>query len=141
MTQTVAVDLRGIPESAGRARLELQPLRAVLNETRFSDLRLLVSELVAEACGVFGGEPSEAISVRAEADGHRILVSVKGGPSSFTTSSTSPEPGTPGWSLHLVQRVSDDWGLRRDARSARVWFELASRPKPSIHSTAAGFTG
>jgi hypothetical protein len=108
-------------------------LRGVLSETRFGDLRLLVSELVAEAAGAFGGTPSEALIVQAEADRNRILVSVQEGPKSFPTSSSAPEPGTRGWSLHLVQRVSDRWGLRREHDAAAVWFELnASQPPPPL---------
>src|SRR6476661_7825211 len=98
MAQAVDVVLPGDPGSPRRARRRLQPL---------------VSELVAEAAGAFGGAPSEAISVHAEADRGRILASVQEGSKSFPTSSSVPEPATPGWSLYLVQRVSDDWGLRR----------------------------
>jgi Histidine kinase-like ATPase domain len=131
MAQAVDVVLPGDPGSPRRARRRLEPLREALNETRFGDLRLLVSELVAEAAGAFGGAPSEAISVHAEADRGRILVSVQEGSKSFPTSSSVPEPATPGWSLYLVQRVSDDWGLRRAGDGVTVWFELTARPRPS----------
>jgi hypothetical protein len=135
VTRTVEVVLPGDPGSPRRARRELEPLRNVLNETRFGDLQLLVSELVAEAAGAFSGAPGEAISVRAKADRGRTFVSVVGS-ESFPTSSTVPEPGTPGWSLYLVQRLSDDWGLRRDRDGGTVWFELSARPKPSPQSGA-----
>ena len=29
-----------------------------------------------------------------------------------------------GWGLFLVQRLARDWGVKKDARSKRVWFEL-----------------
>ena len=138
MTPTVAIVLPGDPGSPRRARRELEPLREALNETRFSDLRLLVSELVAEAAGAFGGAPSEAISVNAEADRGRVLVTVQEGSKSFPTSPSVPEPATPGWSLHLVQRVSDDWGLRRSRDGATVWFELSARSRPSPRSASEG---
>jgi hypothetical protein len=137
VTRTVGVVLPGDPGSPGRARRELEPLRNDLNETRFGDLRLLVSELVAEAAGAFGDLPSETIGLRAEANGGRIFVSVQAWPESFPTSSTRPAPGARGWSLYLVQRVSDDWGLRLDNRGSTVWFELTPRPKPSPRSAAA----
>jgi hypothetical protein len=134
--RTVDVVLPGDPGSPSRARQELEPLREVLNETRFGDLRLLVSELVAEATGAFGDSPSQAISVHAEADHERILASVLERSQSFRISSTVPEPGRLGWSLYLVQRMSDDWGLRRDSDSVTVWFELTARPKPSPASAS-----
>jgi len=49
MTDVVAIDLPLEPESAPRAREELEPFRGALDETSFFDLRLLVTELVIEA--------------------------------------------------------------------------------------------
>jgi hypothetical protein len=54
------------PESARRARGELERFRDVLGDTRFEDLRLLVSELLAEAVGGFGKSKDHLIRLRAE---------------------------------------------------------------------------
>jgi hypothetical protein len=125
---TAAADLPHEPESARRARQELERFRSLLSETRFGDLRLLVSELVAEAIGGFGHSPSHPITMRVECDQAEVRALVREGATSFPTASTPPEPGEPGWSLYLVQTVSDRWGFSRARDSAAVWFEMATRP-------------
>jgi hypothetical protein len=125
MTGPVELVLPPRPTSAVRARQELGVFRDVLGETRLADLRLLISELVVEAIGGFGGVPSESITVRANGDSDRVRAAVRAAASSFPTSSTSPQPGEAGWSLYLVERVSDSWGLTRDHGSATVWLELS----------------
>ena len=126
MTEAVVIDLPPEPESAGRAREQLKPFRASVGESTFIDLCLLVGELVVEA--LHGpsedGAASTGIQLRAELDGDRIHVVVAEGSGAYRLPSRRPEPGDPGFGLHLVQRLSDRWGIRREGGRATVWLDL-----------------
>lgn len=136
MVRSVAALLPPEPGSARRARQELEPFRGLMTETRFGDLRLLVSELVAEASGGFDHSRGDSISVRAECEQGRVRASVQVGARSFHASSTQPEPGKPGWSVYLVQRLGDRWGLKRDGERATVWFEVPTHSGSSSFAPA-----
>jgi anti-sigma regulatory factor (Ser/Thr protein kinase) len=124
MNESVAIDLPLEPESARRARNQLKPFRDVLDETSFIDLCLLVDELVVEALhGHDEGMPAP-LKLRAELDGNRVRVAVAEGGGSYRLPSRRPEPGDPGFGLHLVQRLSDRWGMRRERNRATVWLEM-----------------
>jgi len=124
MSETVAIDLPREPESARRARDQLKPFRASISESTFIDLSLLVGELMVEALhGPDRASPTD-IQFRAELDGDRIHVVVAEGCDAYRLPSRRPEPGDPGFGLHLVQRLSDRWGIRREGGRATVWLEL-----------------
>jgi hypothetical protein len=122
------------PQSARRARQELEPFRKLLDQTRFGDLRLLVSELVAEAIGGLGGSRSQTIRLRARSDTERVWVSVEEAAATYFVPSTRPEPGGVGWSVYLVQRLSDCWGVRRNGEHASVWLEIGVEPRKEGNS-------
>ena len=54
MVDSLDIDLVSEPESARRARGELERFHDFLGDVRFEDLRLLISELVGEAVGGLG---------------------------------------------------------------------------------------
>jgi anti-sigma regulatory factor (Ser/Thr protein kinase) len=128
MSEAVAIDLPLEPESARRAREQLRPFQEALDEMTFADLRLLVDELVVEAIHrAEDAAHSRGIRLRAEIDGERVHVVVAEGHGAYRLPSRRPEPGDPGFALHLVQRLSDRWGIRRDREQAAVWLELGER--------------
>jgi len=124
MSETVAIDLPLEPESARRARNQLKPFRDVLDDTSFIDLCLLVDELVVEALHGHGHASPKPLKLRAELDGNRVRVTVAEGGAAYRLPSRRPEPGDPGYGLHLVQRLSDRWGMRRERDQATVWLEM-----------------
>jgi hypothetical protein len=124
MVDSLDIELTSEPVSARRARGELERFRDFLGDTRFEDLRLLISELVGEAIGGLGKSHGDLIHLRAECDDDRVRASVEDPTSAFLVPSARPEPGEVGWSIYLVQRVSDCWGLRRDRQGATVWLEI-----------------
>ena len=127
MTNTVAIDLPLEPESARLARNQLKAFRGALDEGSFTDLCLLVDELVVEALhGRSPGMPAP-IKLRAELDRDRVRVTVAEGGGAYRLPSRRPEPGDPGFGLHLVQRLSDRWGMRRERERASVWLEMMLR--------------
>src|SRR3954463_9890158 len=136
MSEAVAIDLPLEPESARRAREQLKSFRSKVDESTFIDLCLLVDELVVEALHgkldgeskLDGGSPTP-IRVRAELDEDRVHVVVAEGGGAYRLPSRRPEPGDPGFGLHLVQRLSDRWGIRRERDRATVWLELLGRSR------------
>jgi anti-sigma regulatory factor (Ser/Thr protein kinase) len=129
MTQMVAVDLPLEPQSARRAREQLTVFKPLLDETSFGDLRLLVGELVVEALNASDHDASSTIKLRAERDGDRVRVALAEGGGAYRLPSRRPEPGDPGFGLHLVQRLSDRWGMRRERTQATVWLEMLRSPR------------
>jgi hypothetical protein len=69
----IVAELPADPTSPGTARESLEPLRGVLNETAFIDLRLLVSELVTEA---INDERSRKAKLRAELRQDHVWIAV-----------------------------------------------------------------
>jgi anti-sigma regulatory factor (Ser/Thr protein kinase) len=125
MNESVAIDLPLEPESARRARNQLEPFRNALDEVSYIDLCLLVDELVVEALHDRGAHAMpEPLRIRAELDGDRVRVAVAEGSGAYRLPSRRPEPGDPGFGLHLVQRLSDRWGMRRERGRATVWLEM-----------------
>ena len=129
MSETVAIDLPAEPDSARRARKQLEVFRASVDEVSFVDLCLLVDELVVEALRDRNGATGEPIELRAECDGDRVRVAIAAGGGAFQLPSKRPEPGDPGFGLLLVQRLSDRWGMRRDRNRAAVWLEMLRAPR------------
>ncbi len=128
MSEAVAIDLPAKPESARRARERLKPFRTSVDEATFIDLCLLVDELVVEALhGPTDSAVPYAIQFRAELDHDRVRVVIAEGNGSYHLPSRRPEPGDEGFGLHLVQQLSDRWGIRRDHAGATVWLELLGK--------------
>jgi hypothetical protein len=46
------------------------------------------------------------------------------GSAAYQLRSRRPEPGQPGWGLHLAGRLARRWGLRRERDRATVWLEM-----------------
>jgi anti-sigma regulatory factor (Ser/Thr protein kinase) len=132
MSETVAIELPAEPESARLARERLSPFRGSLDEESFVDLCLLVDELVVEALNAEDGEHGGPIELRAKEEGDRIRVVIAEGSGSYRLPSRRPEPGDPGFGLHLVQRLSDRWGMRREPDRATVWLEMLRTPRGAV---------
>jgi len=139
MSDRVAIDLPPEPASARRARDQLEAFRGSLDEDVFVDLCLLVDELVVEALRSPDGETHRPIELRAEDEGDRVRVVVAEGGGAYRLPSRRPEPGEAGFGLHLVQRLSDRWGMRRDRDRATVWLEMLRTPRGP--SSSAGRWG
>jgi anti-sigma regulatory factor (Ser/Thr protein kinase) len=132
MSETVAIDLPLEPESAARAREQLGCFRSSLDETSFGDLCLLVDELIVEVLISREQGAAGSIELRAERDGARIRVAIAEGGGAYRLPSRRPEPGDPGFGLHLVQRLSDRWGMRREQGRATVWLEMLGGPREAV---------
>jgi hypothetical protein len=120
----VAVDLPGDPTAAADARRALEPLRQRLGESTFGDVRLLVSELVADE--MRGREGGEAGPLRLSASlGDGVLrIELADDWSDNELPAERPEPGEPGWGLYLARILADRWGLEPASTGSRVWLEV-----------------
>jgi hypothetical protein len=127
LSEAVSIELPLQPASAGRARASLERFRDNVDPVAYGDLRLLATELIAEALAA--EEEPEGLSVRLEAemDGDVVRLEMTQGGEAYRLRSRAPEPGEPGWALHLVGRLAERWGFRRERDRATVWLELRSR--------------
>ena len=98
-----------------------------LEEAVLSDVRLLVTELIASRVQRPTGSAASWVELDVELDEGRLHVEVKDygqrwvfEPSPFTY---EPESSS-GWGLYLVDRLADRWALERGESSIRIWFEL-----------------
>ena len=130
MRKAVAIDLPPEPESARRAREQMKSFRTSVDEATFIDLCLLVDELVVEALHDGAGSPiPHSIKLRAELDHDRVRVVIVEGRGAYYMPSRRPAPGDAGFGLHLVQQLSDRWGMRRERGEATVWLELLGKSR------------
>jgi anti-sigma regulatory factor (Ser/Thr protein kinase) len=124
------VALPAEPRSLARARRLLDVLPPFEGrEGLFLDLRLVLSELVANAI-VHGAEkPADTVGVGVDLDPERLRIEVTDRGGGFDLDRRAPlEAERPaGRGLHLVDALCDRWGV--DLRgSTCVWVEFDLRP-------------
>jgi anti-sigma regulatory factor (Ser/Thr protein kinase) len=114
--------------AAREAREALKSLRALLSPDTFEDLRLLVSELVANSArhaGELGHRGYVRVKVFASERLVRVEVSDEG-PGFDKSALRDPSPDDPsGRGLYLVDRLAKSWGVTGDGETC-VWFVLAA---------------
>jgi len=115
------VDIPADRLAPARAREALRPLGARLDPALAPDMELLVTELVTNS--VKYGPPG-TVRVRARTEHTRhVRVEVIDGGDGFVPQMRSRPPTEAGaWGLHLVEELTDRWGVYAD--STQVWFEL-----------------
>ena len=124
MTQEALwIELPVRPESARDAREAVTVFRDQLDEPTYDDLRLVVSELVADVVRV-GADGFPVISVMIEVGDSRTWASVSAGAGAFRLKSRRPGRGEPGWGIHLARVLARRWGSRHDAAHSSIWVEL-----------------
>jgi anti-sigma regulatory factor (Ser/Thr protein kinase) len=123
-------------EAPQLARRSLDRLEKSLDGDRLHELRLLVTELVTNSVRHAGLGPADWIGfeVAVTSDRTRIEVSDRGHGFDDASARTAREgddstddpvlaaPAS-GWGLHLVEQLSDRWGVSRQG-GTRVWFEV-----------------
>lgn len=87
---------------------------------------LLVTELVANAVRHVGATGDVGIEIRCDDDSNLYVAIVDPGTGFEYRPRTEESPKGGGWGLHLVDVLSDRWGMQ----GGRVWFELGA------HATA-----
>ena len=128
------------PAAVPEARGALEPLATVVDREAFGNLRLLVSEVVTNSVrhGSHGGSAPIELSVVAAP--HRVRGEVADGGAGFAPAARSDraDEGS-GWGLHLVDLLSDRWGVERNGRTV-VWFELEAAVEPPAGPSESGYS-
>ena len=118
--ENLALRLSGGPEAPARARRELSRLRADIDPPLAETLRLLVTELVSNAVRHAG---AENVSLKVLVARQAVFTEVTDNGPGFAP--PEPDAARPNhWGLFLVRRLADRWGVVRDGKSTKVWFEL-----------------
>jgi len=115
------------PDAAAEARRAIAKLRADLDPPLMETLRLLVTELVTNSVR---HTECDSLTLRVAIGKAAVLTEVADdGPNFDAEVAVEAEQlddraEDTGWGLFLVQRLARDWGVKKDERSKRVWFEL-----------------
>lgn len=122
-TEHVSVELALEPKSAGRARAAISTLRPQSDASSFDDVRLMVSELVADALATEPRSPHALMTVEGQVLDGSTLVMVAFDGLALRLPANKPEPAEVGWGVYLVRTLANRWGLTRANGSTYVWFE------------------
>jgi anti-sigma regulatory factor (Ser/Thr protein kinase) len=115
------------PESAPRARRALEGLEPLMSWGTFADLKLLVSELIANSVEHSGATRDELIGLEVSAVDQTLRVEVSDPGPGFNlprTPTKQPWEAEYGRGLLIVDSLAQSWGATHGKRST-VWFELA----------------
>jgi anti-sigma regulatory factor (Ser/Thr protein kinase) len=118
-------DVPGGPHAGARARrLVNRELSGRLSDEALADVRLLVTELVANGVWHGGAGPGTTLHVSVSGDDDAVRIEVENPGTDGNPAQRHPDmQGGGGLGLHIVERVASRWGVRREPRIA-VWFEL-----------------
>lgn len=127
MTGQLATDFELTANAPANARAWLGALADEIDEEVFSDLRLLVSELVANSVR-HSGEAHGAITVSVRTDRpEHVSVEVRDPGSGFEFTVPVRDPSRPsGLGLYILDRLVDRWTVSEHGPT-RVWFEINRR--------------
>jgi len=118
---TLTVDIPRTPEAPAAARRDVEGLAGRLADDVLPDVRLMVSELITNSVKYGAAGPVRLlIDFRGP---RRVRVEVADRGDGFVpTARARPATAVGGWGLHLVETLSDRWGVREG--SSQVWFEI-----------------
>lgn len=118
------LELAPSPRAVAEARAAVTRRFQHLPAVALDDLRLLITELVSNAILHAAYSPDDCIRVRVTGRADLVHAEVIdcGGAGDIALRPFDPySPG--GFGLHLVDELSDRWGVRHDGATC-VWFEL-----------------
>jgi anti-sigma regulatory factor (Ser/Thr protein kinase) len=120
--------LSAAPESVGSARSWLLERSAVrLAPGRVEDLLLVISEIVTNAVRHGGGTGQVELAATPKAEFLCVQVTDDGPGFVPRPGAMASEP-TGGFGLFIVERLTRRWGMTREGRRTRVWFEFDYAP-------------
>jgi len=118
---TLSVDIPRDPMAPTAARRAIDGLSGRVADDVIPDVKLLVSELITNSVK-YGGEG--ALRLQIETEGPRKLRAevIDQGVGFVPVARDRPATEVGGWGLHLVQTLSNRWGVHEG--STHVWFEI-----------------
>jgi anti-sigma regulatory factor (Ser/Thr protein kinase) len=113
------------PEAAAQARRLLDPLESRVPEDTLVDVRIVLSEIVANSYKHAGNPPGAPIDVKVTDSVHRLRVEVMDRSIFDPTPETSEELRAAKWGLKIVDKLADEWGRITEGG---IWAEFAIPP-------------
>jgi anti-sigma regulatory factor (Ser/Thr protein kinase) len=121
MSSTVTFDIPRDPTAPFAARRAIEALTDRIAPDVVPDVKLLVSELITNSVK-YGGDGEVTLKVEAE-DPRKLRIEViDQGVGFVPVARDRPATEVGGWGLHLVQTLSNRWGVYEG--STHVWFEI-----------------
>ena len=118
----------GAANAAGAARTALMAIDDHLDARAQHDLRLVVTELMANSVKHSGIGPGSSVGLDAEVCPPTLRVEITDPGPGFEPEVKPATPEDPdrmgGWGLLLVDQLTERWGVER-GELTRVWFELS----------------
>jgi anti-sigma regulatory factor (Ser/Thr protein kinase) len=121
MATSVSFDIPRDPTAPALARRAIERLDGQIASDVIPDVKLLVSELITNSVK-YGRDGDVTLKIDAH-DPRRLRVEVVDQGIGFEpVARTRPATEVGGWGLHLVQTLSNRWGVYEG--STHVWFEI-----------------
>jgi anti-sigma regulatory factor (Ser/Thr protein kinase) len=125
MSTELNIEIPRTPEAPALARSALRDLEGKVDASVLPDLHLLVSELITNSVK-YGGDGPVRLEVTADAERIRAEIIDQG--AGFTPVARNDDlHKVGGWGLHLVERLTTEWGTYEG--STHVWFEIDLRAR------------
>ena len=117
----LTVDISRDPTAPAAARRAVEGLAGTLDDDLIPEVKLLVSELITNSVK-YGGDG--AITLKVDVDPPRRVRAevIDQGLGFVPVARDRPATEVGGWGLHLVQTLSNRWGVHEG--STHVWFEI-----------------
>jgi integral membrane sensor domain MASE1/anti-sigma regulatory factor (Ser/Thr protein kinase) len=123
----VLVRLPGRPGAVPTARRAIRELEPKLEHALYTNLRLLVSELVSNSIRHAHVPASASLELRATVFTDHVRVEVGDDGHGFEPGEQVPDrESASGWGLFLVDQLADRWGVA-NTHGTNVWFEIDRR--------------
>ena len=121
MPATLSVDIPCDPRAPARARRAVEGLDGALDPAVLEDIKLLASELITNSVK-YGGEGAVTLTIDAPSEARVRVEVIDQGVGFVPVARDRPVTDVGGWGLHLVQTLSNRWGVHEG--STHVWFEI-----------------
>jgi anti-sigma regulatory factor (Ser/Thr protein kinase) len=115
------VDISRDRMAPAAARRAVDGLAGTVDDDLIPDVKLLVSELITNSVK-YGGEGAITLTLDVDRPGRVRAEVIDQGPGFVPIARDRPATEVGGWGLHLVQTLSNRWGVHDG--STRVWFEI-----------------
>ena len=121
MSSTLTFDIPRDPTAPGEARRAIERIGDRIAPDVVPDVKLLVSELITNSVK-YGGDGEVTLRVDATSPRKLRVEVIDQGAGFVPVARNRPATEVGGWGLHLVQTLSDRWGVYEG--STHVWFEI-----------------
>jgi anti-sigma regulatory factor (Ser/Thr protein kinase) len=121
MSTTLRVDIDRDRRAPAAAREAVGSLEGRVDAELIPDAKLLASELVTNSVK-YGGSGPVTLAATSEGPAHLRVEVIDQGVGFEPVARDKPKTDVGGWGLHLVESLSERWGVH--AGSTHVWFEL-----------------